>query len=354
MFERSWSGEKGTVPWTKLFLPLAAGYAVASGLSRRGAASRRRALPEAHVVAVGNLTVGGTGKSEVARWLALEAAGVDTRVSVLLRGHGARVAGAERGVVPDFEGFPLEERVHRYGDEAIAHRRALPRHVSVAVDPDRWRAARAVQGGYGARVLILDDGWEQPGLKWDELWVTLDPRFPVGNGSLLPAGPLRRPAATLREADRIVFLFEAEGETVPEETLAWIARTAPGVPHLDLRRTLRGTTPVSGPGRMEPLGRGTKVGIVSGVGSPSRLERFLRGAGAIPVMHAAFADHARWTAAALQAAVARAKRGGAECALITEKDAARWPASIPMPLPVRVIHTGVSTVDRADAGSGKR
>ena len=344
-FERSWSGEKGTVPWTKALHTLEVGYALASGVSRRRAAARRRALPGAHVVAVGNLTVGGTGKSTVARWLALEAVAAGARASVLLRGHGASVAGSERGVVPDFDGFPLEERVHRYGDEAVALRRALPRQVSVAADPDRWRAARVVQGGYGARVLILDDGWEQPHLMWDELWVTLDPKLPEGNGSLLPAGPLRRPATALREADRIVFLLEEADEAIPEETLGWLARVAPGIPQLRLRRALGGTTPIHERGPVEPLPHGARVAIVSGVGAPSRIERFLRGAGADLRLHAAFADHARWSTTELTAAVERARDAGAECALITEKDEARWPAGVAMALPVRVIRTAVSALD---------
>ena len=333
-FERSWSGEPGAVSWTRALLPLAAGYAAASGIARGRAERRRQPLPGCHVIAIGNLTVGGTGKSTLARWLALEAVSAGARAAVLLRGHGAAAPGSERGVVPDFAGYPLAERAARYGDEALALRLALPREAAVAVDPDRRRAAEVVRSGYGARVLILDDGWEQGSLAWSELWVALDPRRPAGNGSALPAGPLRRPVSSLREARRAVFLLEEPGETVPEPTLAWLARVAPGVPILRLQRTLR-----------DPLPRGARVAVVSGIGTPARLDRFLRGAGAEVLFHDAFPDHARWSASSLRGPLARARRERADMILITEKDELRWPPGLGPDPPVRVLRTGVRPLD---------
>jgi tetraacyldisaccharide 4'-kinase len=348
MVERSWSGEPGRVAWTKVLVPFSAGYALASGFARRRAAAGRRALDGAHVIAVGNLTVGGAGKSSLARWLALRAVAADTRAAVLLRGYGSDASARGTRVVPDFSGYPLGARVGRYGDEAIAHRVALPRGVSVAVDVDRLRAARACCSGYASRVLILDDGWEQGSLGWDELWVAVDPRYPAGNGSLLPAGPLRRPVATLREGTRIVFLLEEPDETIPDRTLAWIERWAPGIPRLRFQRTLEGATPVGGPGSPAPLERGSRVALLSGVGAPSRLERFLRGAGVDVRLHLAYPDHARWRAGSLVASAGRARAAGADEILITEKDEPRWPARVRAALPVRVIRTGIRPLDPVD------
>jgi len=350
VFERSWSGEPGTLAWTRLLIPAAAVYAIASGAARRRASARRRDLPGAYVIAVGNLTVGGAGKSTIARWLALEAANGGGRSAVLLRGYGSSAPAA--GVVPDFAGYPLEERIARYGDEAIAHRIALPREIAVAADPDRRRAARAAKDGYGATVLVLDDGWEQSRLRWNELWVALDPRRPAGNGFLLPAGPLRRPVATLREASRIVFLLEEEGEEVPSGTLSWADRTAPGVPRLRALRTLLGTGPLGArrgaagaPRAVDAIRRGDKVGLLSGIGSPQRLTRFVAGAGVDVRFHAAFPDHARWRGPELLAAVRRARSAGAESVWITEKDEPRWPRDLRPDLPVRVIRTGLRPLD---------
>ena len=346
--ERSWSGEPGGVAWTKAFLPLAAGYAVVSGFARRRAAAGRRKLEGAHVIAVGNVTVGGAGKSSLARWLALQALTARAPAAVLLRGHGADGSARGTRVVPDFSDYPLLARVGAYGDEAIAHRVALPRGASVAVDGNRLRAARALLSGYGSRVLILDDGWEQGTLAWDELWIAVDPRHPAGNGSLLPAGPLRRPAETLREATRIVFLLEEPDETIPDRTLAWIDRWAPGIPRVRFQRVLDGVSPVGEAGTPAPLARGSRVALVSGVGAPHRLERFLRGAGVDVRLHVAYPDHARWRASSLEASAGRARAAGAEEILITEKDEPRWPASVRTALPVRVIRSAIRPLDPVD------
>ncbi|HXF58562.1 MAG TPA: tetraacyldisaccharide 4'-kinase [Candidatus Saccharimonadales bacterium] len=345
-FERSWSGEPGTVPWTRMLEHVAFVYEAASSVARARAGKRRARLEGCHVLAIGNLTVGGTGKSTIARWLALEAVKTGGRAAILLRGHGA--ATPEPGVVPDFKDYPVEAGAARYGDEAVALRRGLPPAAVVAVDPDRARAGRAVRDGYGARVVILDDGWEQSGLRWDELWVAIDPRRPAGNGSLLPAGPLRRPASSLREATRAVFLLEERDETVPEATLAWLARTAPGLPYLRLRRTLCGTTALRSLERPEALAPGVKVAVLSGIGAPRRLERFLRAAGAELLSHDAYPDHARWEIPALESSLRRAERAGAAMILITEKDEPRWPSGLTPALPLRVIRTGVQPLDSVE------
>jgi len=346
-FERSWSGDPGTVPWTKTLVHFEHVYAAVSSSARRRAAVRRRRIADCRVLAVGNLTVGGTGKSTIARWLALGALEAGLTPAVILRGHGARDLAP--GVLPDCEGYPLEEREARHGDEAVALRRALPPRAIVAADPDRYRAGRIVTEGYGARLLILDDGWEQSGLAWDELWVALDPRRPAGNGSLLPAGPLRRPVSSLREATRIVFLLESPAEDVPEATREWLARVAPGIPTLRLRRTLRGVSALRDSRASEPLGPGARVAVLSGVGAPGRLERFLRAAGADPVLHEAYPDHARWSLASLQRSLERAARAGAAMVLITEKDEPRWPPNLQPAVPLRVIRTGVQALDRVDS-----
>ncbi|MBI4364438.1 MAG: tetraacyldisaccharide 4'-kinase [Candidatus Latescibacteria bacterium] len=343
--ERAWYAGGGLRAWTLVLAPLALGYGAASSLKRRRASRSRKQVAGAHVIAVGNLTVGGTGKSSVARWLAAEAAAAGARAAILLRGHGARRRSGGSGVVPDFASYPLRRAVVRYGDEAIAHRLALPCGAAVAADPDRWRAARALVQGYGAGVLVLDDGWEQGGVRWDELWVVVDPRRPAGNGALLPAGPLRRPVHTLAEARRVVCLLEEPGETVPEATRAWVARHARGLPILRFRRVLRCVSPPGAAGAGAPIRRGVPAALVSGVGSPARLERFASAVGLDCRYHAAFPDHARWAAAALRSEVERARRAGARELYITEKDEARWPEGFATPIPVLVLRTRIEPLD---------
>ena len=346
--ERSWSGSPGAIPWTLALLPFAGAYAIASAMARRAAERSRTRAEGVHVVAVGNLTAGGTGKSSVARWLAGEVALAGGRGALLLRGHGANAAVDAPSAVPDFAGYPLAPAVDRYGDEALAHRAALPRSVAVIVDRDRARAAAAAKHGYGASVAVLDDGWEQRGLVWDELWVTLDPDRPLGNGRLLPAGPLRRPPRTLASATVVAFLLESEDERVPESTSSLVARFAPRAQVVRFRRMLRGLSPI-GDARVAPWpADGAAAGLLTAVGSPARVERFARAAGIAVAGHEAYPDHAAAPPDRLRTSLERLRAGGASVALVTEKDEHRWIFPDPLPIPVRVLRTGVSPLDPVD------
>jgi len=358
LVERSWSGAPGTVPWTRALLPLAALYEAVASRRRAAAARTRRALPGCYVVAVGGLTVGGTGKSSLARWLALEAIASRARPAILLRGHGASRRGRTTDVVPDLAQYPLAAKVGRYGDEASAHRAALPREGTVAVDRDRFRAARAARDGYGATIAILDDGWEQGSLRWNELWVSMDASNPAGNGTLLPAGPLRRPIATIGEALVLALLYEEEPD--PRSATPFLSQVraqAPRAHVIRFRRRLAGISEIGTPGALDPRVDGSAAlphagvapaGILSGVGAPERLTRFARASGIPVVLHATFPDHARWAADALRRAASDAARAGAEILLVTEKDEPRWPRGLTMPLPVLVLRTSLVPLDPVD------
>ena len=331
--EASWSGRPGTLPWTRHLEPAAALYGIAAAVARRRAVSTRRRVPGLRVVAVGNLTVGGTGKSSLARWLAAEAARRG-RAAVLLRGHGSRGGAPRPTAVPDFAGYPLALAAERSGDEAAAHRAALPTSVAVIVDPDRHAGALLARDGHGASTVILDDGWEQGTLDWDELWVTIDPERPEGNGALLPAGPLRRPASTLSEAAVLAFVLESPDAVVPERTLAWAARHAPRARVARFRRVL-----------LSAAGDGLRAGLMTGVGAPHRVAAFAAASGYAVVADASFPDHARVGPERLREAMLHASRRGAEVILITEKDEHRWALPSDPPLPLRVLRTGLAPLD---------
>ena len=343
--ERSWSGLPGAAPWTAALLPVAGAYAIVAGRARARAARTRTKAAGMHVVSVGNLTVGGTGKSSLARWLAREAADAGRRCAVLLRGHGASAALDAPSAVPDFPSYPLVAGASRYGDEALAHRAALPRSVTVIVDRDRARAADAARLGYGASAAILDDGWEQGTLKWDELWVMLDPQRPLGNGRTLPAGPLRRPASTLEEATVLAFILESDEEQVPDSTLELAARLAPRAPVVRFRRTFLGVSPVGSSDLAPWTPTDGPAGLLTAVGSPRRVERFAAAAGISVRRHEALPDHALASPHTMIAALMRHRMLGATVALVTDKDEHRWVFPDPSPLPVRVLRTGLLPLD---------
>jgi tetraacyldisaccharide 4'-kinase len=341
--ERAWSGRPGTVAWTRVLAPLARACGAVSAASRRRAERERVRIEGVAVLAFGGLVAGGSGKSSVVRWFArLLLDGGANRVAVLLRGYGARRRGGEAELVPDYPGLDPSGRVGRYGDDALAHRAELPPSAAVVVGADRRDGALAARDGFGAEILLLDDGWEQRGVLWDRLIAVLDPDEPAGNGRLLPAGPLRRPVETLREASVAAFVLE-DADALPARTEAFLARHAPAASRLLLRRRLAGIAALGG-APPEPAYPGARVGVVSGVGAPDRLARFLKSEGLTVVAHAAYPNHAAWSAGGMDSTVRGLRRAGAEQILITGKDEPRWPAALRPGIPVRVIRTELSAV----------
>ena len=296
------------------------------------------------VLCIGGITVGGSGKSSLVRWLAEEIVTRGGRPAIASRGHRRE---GEDGtlVLPDSPDYPAERLARRAGDEAAALRSALPEGAVVAVGRNRHRAAARAAAGYGATTVLLDDGWEQGSLRWDRLWVVLDPLRPWGNGWMLPAGPLRRPRSTLRVADVLAFVLEP-GEELPPEALESARAFASSAAVLRFRRSLAQVSPVG-----DRLSSSTRPGpdapvaLVTGVGAPARVERLVRASGWRVVSHAAFPDHARWAEADLARALEHAAREGAGHARITEKDEARWPRRLRGPIPVAVLRTKLTPLD---------
>jgi tetraacyldisaccharide 4'-kinase len=356
--ERSWSGAEGSVPWTWALYPLGLVYGAGAAIARARAARTRRGITGLRVIAVGGLTAGGSGKSSVAQWLASELHARGTAPAILLRGHRAPRPPRGAYVVPDYEGYPRLAASERGGDEAAAHRSALAAGICVATGRDRYGSARLARTGYGAGVAILDDGWEQGSLRWDELWAVIDPRRPLGNGAPIPAGPLRRPASTLRDAAVVATILDAEDDVPGPRWLDRIRTWAPGSEIVRFRRVLASVSPLgerpertasSAEHGIDPAAKLPPAGLVSGVGAPERLEGFARASGIRIVAHAAFPDHAAWSRCDVEGAAAEAVRKGAGVVLTTEKDEARWPGDASLPVPVLVLRTSLLPLDPVEA-----
>jgi tetraacyldisaccharide 4'-kinase len=154
----------------------------------------RRIAVGVPVIVVGNLTVGGTGKTPVAAWLVRRLASSGRKVGVVLRGYGAGHRGEPRIV-------ELSDNSSTVGDEALLHARRGA-HV-VVIGADRAAAAELAQAR-GADVVVSDDGLQHLRLARDYEIAVIDGDRGLGNGWMLPAGPLREPAARLERADAIV------------------------------------------------------------------------------------------------------------------------------------------------------
>jgi len=164
--------------------------------------ARRRTLP-VPVVSVGNLTVGGTGKTPLVRWIARYWVERGIPTAVLSRGYGRRAKDSAPARVGC--GGPDPALAARYGDEPVMLA-CGPDAVPVWVGRDRWQAGMEAVRQDGARVLVLDDGFQYVQLSRSLDVVVLDARMPLGNGRLLPAGPLREPPEALDRAHVIVIM----------------------------------------------------------------------------------------------------------------------------------------------------
>jgi tetraacyldisaccharide 4'-kinase len=324
---RAWR-EGLPAPWDALLA--GASLAYRGGLSLRRAAYvtgilRTRRLP-CRVLAVGNLTVGGTGKTSLVEWLARELAGRGRRVVILSRGYGRR--GGDVRLVSNGRQVLLSSS--QAGDEPVLLARRLT-GVPIVVGRDRHRAGAWALPRFGPDVLLLDDGFQQRGLATDVDIVCLDARAPWGHRGLLPRGSLREPPAALRRAQFLVLTGAAPGE-VPDE----IRRHAPGAPVAWARHEPESVVdPKTGAvGALESL-RGQPLLAFAGIAMPERFAATLAGLAVAPRDFVAFPDHHPYTPWDLAALEARARAVGAVWLLTTEKDAVRLPE--PGALPVHVL-----------------
>ena len=267
-----------------LLQPLAWGYAAVLGLRRGAYASgwlrtHRAGKP---LVVVGNLTVGGTGKTPLTIWLARELTARGLKVGVVSRGYGSRNGSQPRLVDPGADWREV-------GDEPllIARRTAGP----TMVGSDRVAAARAL-AARGVDVIVADDGLQHLALARDYEIVVIDGARGFGNGRVLPAGPLREPVTRLRQADAVV-VTGAIGPTSLRQALA--GRTPFGM-LLAATEAVR----LDGLAPPRPLAAfgGQRVHAVAGIGNPARFFEQLRVCGLEVIGHA-FPDHHPFAASEL-------------------------------------------------------
>jgi len=276
----------------------------------------------AEVISVGNLTVGGTGKTPTALWLADRLAARGRRVAIVARGYGKQRPGV---VVVGARGAALVSAAEG-GDEAVmlAHRFAGP----VVTAERRADAARVACERFGCDTIVLDDGFQHRALARDADLVLMAP----GATRLLPAGPLREPLAGLRRA-RAVLAVGGDG--------AWpsLPDAPTGIPAF--RGRLRATALVhaeAGGWREAPLDtlRGGPVVALAGIARPRRLVRLLEAAGIAVADVVAFPDHHPYGPADVAALGAAAARG---TLVTTEKDLVKLAAlpGAPAVAAVRVV-----------------
>jgi tetraacyldisaccharide 4'-kinase len=284
-----------------LLRPLSVLYRAVTAL--RGWCYRRGFLASAHpgvpVVVVGNITVGGTGKTPVVLWLARQLRERGVAVGIATRGYGGSDPGPR--IV---DAAACAEQV---GDEALMLARAGGVPVCVA-RRRAWAARELVR--HGCQVVLCDDGLQHLALRRDLEIAVVDARRGLGNGALLPAGPLREPAARLDRVD--LLLLNGTGPAVGL-TSSQRARA------IGFDLDLQAAQPLVGD-RSQPLETfaGDPVHAVAGIGDPGRFFAALRSMGLALVEHA-FPDHHAYVPADLAF-------GDARPVLMTQKDAVKCAA----------------------------
>jgi len=281
---------------------------------------RQRSLP-ACVISVGNLVVGGTGKTPFTLWLAEHLSRRGLRVAVLSRGYGG--GAHEAALVPGAgETLPL---VKRYGDEPVLMARKL-NDVPVWVGRNRYDAGLAAVRISGAQVLILDDGFQHLSLARDLDLVLLDCRSPFGNGEVLPLGPLREPVSHLQRASAVI-LTRAEDPHRAEAVRRSLRIRFPDKPVFTSSHRLR--EPVQGlAGPRVPFDKlqQAPAGAFAGIARPQTFFDSLRRAGVRLARSWAFPDHHPYARRDIRSLLESVRRDGLRWLLTTEKDYVRLPS----------------------------
>jgi tetraacyldisaccharide 4'-kinase len=324
-FQRLWYGSPPmSLPWPTHWLLSLSAELYHRGLRRHQdlITKRRRELP-VFVISVGNLVVGGTGKTPFTLWLAKHLHSLGWTVAILSRGYKRKDAGIAR--VP-LTGASFS-RVSAFGDEPVlmAHR-AKP--VPVWVGKDRWTAGTLAIQRDGANVLILDDGFQHLALRRNLDLVMLDARKPLGNGALLPLGPLREPSDHLDRADAVV-LSRADD---PEQTANAHAKITGWFPEKPVFSCTHRLSSLSvGIDRREvPLEalRGKKVVAFAGIAGPEGFFHLLKEAGAVVEHGFSFPDHHHYRETDLLMLLKAMEDCASPFLITTEKDMVRLPPAL--------------------------
>jgi tetraacyldisaccharide 4'-kinase len=274
------------------------------------------------VISIGNITVGGTGKTPCVIYLAQMLGRLGYRPAVLSRGYGGKNP-QPVNIVSDGRTIFLDAK--QAGDEPLLIARTLP-GVPVLTGARRSLTGQAAIERFGAQVLICDDAFQHRQIRRDINIVLLDAQRPFGNGHLLPRGGLREPLSGLRRADCLMLTRDEQSRTLHPE----IERLASG--GIPVFRAVHRLREIVIPSKNEHLAPGAlagkKVCAFSGIARPESFRRVLQEAGADILSFIDFPDHHPYNRSDLKFLEDSFCPLGADFCLTTEKDAVRlaaWP-----------------------------
>lgn len=319
-------------------------------LYQRGLLTRHR-LP-CRVISLGNITVGGTGKTPTAQKLAAIIRDMGFKIAVLNRGYRSEWQG-EVGVVSD--GRHIYMTAGEAGDEAYLLAKNLP-GVPVLIGKNRVLSGKYAIEKFGADVVILDDGYQHWQLARDFDIVLIDALNIFGNSYLLPRGTLREPLRNLDRADAVLLTRVDQSHNDASATIrSTLARYNDKAIIVESVHSPQGFSEVENwykdaTADILPPDTlcGAKILAFSGIGNPSSFEQTLSGLGVELIAAVRYPDHYDYSMTQMQRLMQQAFDVGADALVTTEKDAVKIPAEFihsHRTLPVYVLTIQVKVVD---------
>lgn len=311
------------------------------------------------VISIGNLTVGGTGKTPVVEVFARALQREGRKVAILSRGykkveHGLvkrildKITGRERRrpprVVSDGTALLLDSAMS--GDEPYMLASNLP-DVTVLVDRDRVKSGRHAIDKLQCDTLVLDDGFQYRALKHRLEIMLVDSTNPFSNGYILPRGLLRESIRNIRRAD-FIFITKSTGRT-SEKLIEQLRALNPRAEISECAHRPKYLQNVyTGERKDLSLLRQGKAALVSGIAAPDGFEKEIRKLGATIVYLKRFADHHRYRQQEIIDIINKARRNQATAIITTEKDAVRFPKIERQDVPIYFLRVEIELISGAE------
>jgi len=281
---------------------------------------RKREHLGAPVVSVGNLSVGGTGKTPVTQWLVKNLISQGFTPAILSRGHGGTITPGN-AVISEFDGV-LKRSVAEAGDEATLLASSLP-GTPVVVGKDRRVSGKMALALGAVNVIVLDDGFQYWQLYRDLDIVLLDALKPFANGHALPRGLLREPKRNLSRAGMVIFTRSGSLDDNQKRSLKRQAqRLSPYAPVFFSTHVFDSIIPMNPQALERPIGAAFAV---CGIGQPESFLSMIRDDTKVELVGEplVFRDHQDYGVAEVAEIKTKARFYGAQSVLVTEKDAVK-------------------------------